>query len=174
MRIDVIEQKKATENETFVFSGDRERWAQDGTNDKAAAEKGMKHAVIAELKNKLTGRSDLDLMHGMIRQFETYRGAQYDSWKYRQEHGHDWHGPETLSDRAVVTIRRIANRTDEKLDKQALKTLSDNGFIKPFRKTKWRLTAKGEVAIKYHHERDAWNKRHNEKRKTGEIECRQA
>jgi hypothetical protein len=39
----------------------------------------------------------------------------------RQEHGYDWHGPETLSDRAVVAIRRIANSTGEKLDKQALK-----------------------------------------------------
>lgn len=163
LSIDVIEQKKATENETFVFSGDRERWAQDGTNDKAAAEKGMKHAVIAELKNKLTERSDSDLAHGMIRQFDAYRGAEYASWKYRQEHRYDWHGPEILSDRAVVTIRQIANRTGEKLNKQALKALSDNGFIKPFRKTKWRLTAKGEEAIKYHHERDAWNKQHNEK-----------
>jgi hypothetical protein len=163
LSIGVIEQKTATENETFVFSGDRERWAQDGTNDKAAAEKGMKHAVIAELKNKLTGRSDSDLVHGMIRQFDAYRGAEYASWKYRQEHGYDWHGPETLSDRAIVTIRQIANRTGEKLNKQALKALSDNGFVKPFRKTKWRLTAKGEVAIKYHHERDAWNRQNNEK-----------
>jgi hypothetical protein len=164
LSIDLIEQKKATENETFVFSGDRERWAQDGTNDKAAAEQGMKHAVIAELKNKLTGRFDSDLVHGMIRQFDAYRGAEYASWKCRQEHGYDWHGPETLSDRAVVTIRRIANRASEKLDQQALKTLSNNGFIKPFRKTKWRLTAKGEVAMKYHHERDVWNKQHNEKK----------
>jgi len=54
-----------------------------------------------------------------------------------------------------MTIRRIANQTDEKLDKQALKTLNDKGFIKPFRKTKWRLTGKGEMAIKYHHKRDA-------------------
>ncbi len=99
----------------------------------------------------------------MMSQFAAYRNAEYDSWKYHREHGHDWQGPETLSDRAVLTIRRIANRTDEKLDKQALKTLSDKGFIKPFRKTKWRLTSKGEAAIKYHHERDEWNKRINEK-----------
>ncbi len=160
---DVIEQKKAAENETFVFSGDRESWAQDGTNDKAAAEKGMKHAVIAELKYAVTGREDSDLMYGMIRHFGDYQRAEYDAWKYREEHGYDFYGPERLSDRAVVTIRRIANQTGEKLDKQVLKTLSDNGFIKPFRKTKWRLTAKGEVAIKYHHERDAWNKQRNEK-----------
>jgi hypothetical protein len=54
-----------------------------------------------------------------------------------------------------VTLRSIASRTELKLDKQALKTLTDRGFIKPFRK-KWRLTEKGEVAIRYHHERDAW------------------
>jgi len=163
LSIDVIEQKKVTENETFVFSGDHERWALDGTNEKAAAEKGMKHAVIAELKCALTGRYDSDRVHGMIGQFEAYRRAEYDAWKYRQEHRSDWYGPESLSDRAVVTIRRIANQTSEKLDKQALKTLSDNGFIKPYRKTKWRLTAKGEVAIKYHDERDAWNKLREEK-----------
>jgi hypothetical protein len=158
LSIDVIEQKKAIDNETFVFSGNRERWAQNGTADKEAAKKGMKHAVITELKYELTGRYDSDLMHGMTRQFDAYRLAEYNAWKYNQEHGYDWYGPERLPDRAVVTIRRIANRTGEKLDKQALKTLSDNGFIKLFRRTKWRLTAKGEVAIKYHHERDAWNK----------------
>lgn len=124
LSIDAIEQKRARENETFVFSGDRERWAQDGTNDKAAAEKGMKHAVIEELKCTLSGRYNSDLMHGMMGQFAAYRRAEYDAWKYHQEHGYDWYGPERLSDRAVVTIRRIANRTGEKLDKQALKTLS--------------------------------------------------
>jgi DNA-binding MarR family transcriptional regulator len=172
LSIDLIKEKKATENGTFVFSGDRERWAQDGTNDKAAAEKGMKHAVIAQLKCALTGRYDSDLMHGMTRHFETYRHAVYDEWKYRQEHGYDWYGPESLSDRAVLTIRRIVNRTGEKLDKQALKTLSDRGFIKPFRKTRWRLTAKGEAAIKYHHELDAWNKQRH--KKADEIASRQA
>lgn len=40
---------------------------------------------------------------------------------------------------------------------------ADKGFIKPFRKTKWRLTGKGEMASKYHHERDAWNKQRKEK-----------
>ncbi len=62
-----------------------------------------------------------------------------------------------------MTIRRIANQTGEKLNKQALKTLNDKGFIKPFRKTKWRLTGKGEMAIKYHHERDARSKQRKEK-----------
>jgi hypothetical protein len=163
LSIDAIEQRDAAENETFVFSGDRERWARDGTNDKAAAVRGMKHAVIAELKCALKGRDNPDRNDGMIRQFAVYRRAEYDGWKYHQEHGYDWHGPEHLSDRAVSTIRRIANRNGEKLDKQALKVLTERGFIRPFRKTKWRLTAKGEVAIKYHHERDAWNKQRNKK-----------
>ncbi len=51
LSIDVIEQKKASEKETFVFSGDRDRRAKDGTNDKTAAENGMKHAVLATLKD---------------------------------------------------------------------------------------------------------------------------
>jgi hypothetical protein len=163
LSIDVIEQKKSSENETFVFSGDRERWALDGTNDTAAAEKGMKHAVIAELKNALTDRSDSNVTHGMIGEFNAYSFAEQKAWKYRREHSYDWYGPETLSDQAVVTLRRIANSAGEKLNKQALNTLSNRGFIKAFRKTKWRLTAKGEVAIKYHDERDAWVKQHNKK-----------
>jgi hypothetical protein len=164
LAVDVLERTRAAENETFVFSGDRERRAQDGTDDKAAAERGMKHAVIAELKCALTGRRDADGAGGMTAHFEAYRRADYDAWKYRQEHGYDWHGPEHLSGRAVITLRRIANHTGEKLDKQALKTLSSHGFIKPFRKTRWRLTAKGEVAIKYHDERDAWTSARNEKK----------
>jgi hypothetical protein len=122
----------------------------------------MKHAVIAQLKCTLTGVYDSDAADRMTRHFDAYRRAEYEAWKYREEHGYDWHGPESLSDRAVVTIRRIASCTGEKLDKQALKTLSDKGFIKPFRKTKWRLTAKGEMAVRYHDERDAWNKQRKE------------
>ncbi|WKW51402.1 hypothetical protein [Rhodomicrobium lacus] len=163
LSIDLIEQKKTGENETFVFSGDRERRALDGTDKKEAAVKGMKHAVIAEIKCAITGRDDSARSPEMIKRFNAYQSAEYDAWKYRQEHDFDWYGPESLSARAVVTIRRIANKTYEKLDIQALKTLNDRGFIKPFRKTKWRLTAKGEVAIKYCDERDAWNERRNGK-----------
>jgi len=162
LSIDAIEQEKADKNERFVFSGDRERRAHDGTNAKLAAERGMKRAVIAQLKYTISGRHDSDVENGMTAEFEDYRRAVYDAWKYREKHGYDWYGPECLYDRAVVALRRIAGGTDEKLDKQALKTLSDNGFIKPFRKTKWRLTAKGEVAIKYHDERDAWTKARND------------
>jgi hypothetical protein len=39
LSIDVIEQTKTAQNATFVFSGDRERWAQDGTNGKEAAKR---------------------------------------------------------------------------------------------------------------------------------------
>jgi hypothetical protein len=169
LSIDLIEQRRATKKDTFVFSGDRDRWAQDGTADKEAAKKAMKHAVIAELKCTLTGWHDSDLMYGMLKQFNAYQHAEYSARKYNQEHPYDWYGPDRLSDRAVTTIRQIANRTGEKLDKQSLKTLTHNGFIKPFRKTNWRLTAKGEVAIKYHRERDAWNKM----KKSGGITCRQ-
>lgn len=162
LSIDVIEQKKSMKDDTFIFSGDRESRGQDGTKDKAAAVRGMKHAVIAQLKCELTARHDPDIAHEMIRHFEAYRHAVYDEWKYRQKHGYDWYGPERLSNRAVLTIRRIEARALAKLNKQALKTLTANGFIRPFGKTKWRLTAKGEVAIKYHEERDAWNKQRHE------------
>lgn len=162
LSIDAIEQEDVNKNERFVFSGDRERWEHDGTSAKRAAERGMQSAVIAQLKCKILGREDADASIGMARQFAAYRNAEYDAWKYREEHGYDWYGPERLYDRAVVTLRRIASGENEKLDKQALKTLSDNDFIKTFRKTRWRLTAKGELAIKYHDERDAWNKQRNE------------
>ncbi|ASW07306.1 hypothetical protein [Rhizobium sp. 11515TR] len=161
LSVDTIEQENA-ETGRFVFSEDRERWAHDGTDATLAAKRGMKHAVIEQLKCTITDRHNSNLDNGMIGQFEAYRRAQYDAWKYQQKHGYDWYGPERLSGRAVATIRRIANGTDEKLDKQALKTLSENGFVKLFRKTKWRLTAKGENAIKYHDERDVWINEQNE------------
>ena len=37
-----------------------------------------------------------------------------------------------------------------------MNTLSKYDFIKPFRK-KWRLTPKGERAVKYHAEKDAFH-----------------
>lgn len=156
LSVDAIEQEKAAKNDRFVFSGDRERWACDGTSAKLAAESGMKHAVIAQLKATISGRHYSDVANGMTGHFEDYRRAEHDAWRYKEEHGYDWYGPERLYDRAVVTLRRIANGTGEELNKQGLETLSKNGFIKPFRKTRWRLTAKGNVAVEYHNERDAW------------------
>src|SRR5436309_1642049 len=131
LSIDALEQKKAVEKEIFVFSGDYERWVRDGTLEKAAARRGRKHAVIAELKYALAGHTNSDLMDGMARQFEAYRQAEYASWKYHQEHGYDWYGPEYLSERAVDTLRHLAAGTSDKLNKQALKTRGDHGFIKP-------------------------------------------
>jgi acyl-CoA synthetase (AMP-forming)/AMP-acid ligase II len=61
-----------------------------------------------------------------------------------------------LSDTAVSTLRSIAKGNNERLHKQAVNTLSKHEFIKPFRK-KWRLTPKGERAIKYHAEKDAFH-----------------
>jgi hypothetical protein len=114
----------------------------------------MKHAVISVLECAVTGRQSQSL--GMLKCFDAHVAAQRKTEKYYQQHGYDFYGPESLSNRALATLRGIANRTEDKLDKQALKTLTDRGFIKPFRKT-WRLTAKGEAAIRYH-ERDAWQK----------------
>jgi hypothetical protein len=154
LSIDMIEQK-VPENNGFVFSGDRERRALDGTDDSLAAKKSMKRAVISVLKCAVAGRQSQSL--GMPKCFDDYAAAQRKTEKYYQQHGYDFYGPESLSNRALVTLRGIASRTEDKLDKQALKTLTDRGFIKPFRKT-WRRTAKGEAAIRYHHERDAWQK----------------
>ena len=52
-------------------------------------------------------------------------------------------------------LRSIAKGDNDRLHKQAVNTLSRYDFIKPFRK-KWRLTPKGERAIKYHAEKDAF------------------
>lgn len=158
LSIDVIESERGAKDRAFVFSEDRERWKKDGTEGKRAAEIGMQHAVLAQLKCRIIGVDDSGTADGMWRYFEDYRRAEYEAWKYRQEHEYDWYGPERLSGRAVLTIRRIANKESDKLDKQALKILNERGYIRPFRTTKWRLTAKGQTAIKFHDERDAWIK----------------
>ena len=68
----------------------------------------------------------------------------------------DFYGADFLSDTAVSTLRRIAAGNNERLHKQAVNALSKYDFIKPFRR-KWRLTPKGEQAIKYHAEKDAFH-----------------
>jgi hypothetical protein len=161
LSIDAIEQEAARKSESFVFSGDRERWDCDGTSAKRAAEHGMKHAVIGQLKATISARRDSDFANGMTGHFEDYRRAEYDAWKYREEHGYDWYGPESLSERSVITLRRIADGTGEKLDQRAVETLRDRGFIKLFRKTKWQLTVKGDVAVEYHNERRTWAEARN-------------
>lgn len=60
--------------------------------------------------------------------------------------------PTSQSQRSVALKKEITSDTI----RQALGTLSKYGFVRPFRK-KWRLTPKGERAIKYHSERDAFN-----------------
>ena len=67
----------------------------------------------------------------------------------------EFYGADSLSDTAVSTLRSVAKGNNERLHKQAVNTLSRYDFIKPFRK-KWRLTPKGERAIKYHAEKDAF------------------
>jgi hypothetical protein len=63
-------------------------------------------------------------------------------WHRRYAHDADF-----LSETALVTLRHIAKRANERLHKQALKTLSDRGFIKPFR-NKWRIaTPKSEIDL---------------------------
>ena len=70
----------------------------------------------------------------------------------------EFYGAEFLSDTAVSTLRSIAKGNNERLHKQAVNTLNKYDFIKPFRR-KWRLTPKGERAIKYHAEKDAFHTR---------------
>jgi hypothetical protein len=49
---------------------------------------------------------------------------------------HQWytHELDSLSETALATLRNIAKHTNEVLNKQAVKTLNDRGFIKPLRK----------------------------------------
>lgn len=68
----------------------------------------------------------------------------------------EFYGADFLSDTAVSALRSIAKGNNERLHKQAVNTLSKYDFIKPFRKN-WRLTPKGERAIKYHAEKDAFH-----------------
>jgi hypothetical protein len=65
---------------------------------------------------------------------------------------------------AVTTLRQIANKTaGNTLNKQAVRTLTNNGFIKAVRTT-WQLTDNGKLALKYHDERDAWKQQQEEKK----------
>ena len=89
--------------------------------------------------------------------FSCWRDAQIDKYQYQITHPHQWYTYklDRLSETALATLRNIANHATKLLHKQALKTLSDRGFIKPLRK-KWRLTPHGERAIKYHAEKEAF------------------
>ena len=85
------------------------------------------------------------------------RDADFDKYEYRRTHPRmEFHGADSRSDTAVSTLRSIAKGNNERLHKQAVSTLRKYDFIKPFR-MKWRLTPKGERAIKYHAEKDAFH-----------------
>jgi len=158
LSIDIIEQK--SEPETFVFSKDRERMAKDGTDKAAAAHRQITHAVLKKLKSRVLGHSHYrwDESHTRIEQaFRLRRDADFDEFEYRRTHPRmEFYGADFLSDTAVSTLRSIAEGNNERLHKQAVNTLSKYDFIKPFRK-KWRLTPKGERAVKYHAEKDAFH-----------------
>ena len=146
--------------ERFVFSEERERNAKDGTDKQALAHKRVLHAVLKRLKKCVLGGSPLgyDESYNEIEQcFQLWRQAQADKYQYQMAHPHQIHTYELdwFSETALATLRNIANDANEVLHKQALKTLSDRGFIKPFRK-KWRLTPDGERAIKYHAEKEVF------------------
>jgi hypothetical protein len=156
LSIDIIEQK--SKPDTFVFSDDRERMAQDGTDKAEAAHKQITHAVLKKLKSLVLGhlhyRCD-DTYVEIEQAFRLRREADFEEYEYRRTHPRtEFYGADSLSDTAVSTLRSIGNGND-RLHKQALVTLSKYGFIRPFRK-KWRLTPKGERAIKYHAEKDAF------------------
>jgi len=158
LSIDIIEQE--SEPETFVFSEDRERMAKDGTDKAVAAHRQITHAVLKKLKSRVLGHSHYrwDESYTRIEQaFRLRREADFDEYEYRRTHPRiEFYGADFLSDTAVSTLRSIAKGNSERLHKQAVNTLSKYDFIKPFRK-KWRLTAKGERAIKYHAEKDAFH-----------------
>jgi hypothetical protein len=152
---------RKSESERFVFSEERERNAKDGTDKKARAHEQVTHAVLKKLKQWiLTGqplRHD-EYYYQVEDCFRLRREADIDEYKYRIEHPQRRyiHDADFLSETALATLRQIAKQANDRLHKQALKTLSDRGFIKPFR-NKWRLTPDGEWAIKYHAEKDAFH-----------------
>ena len=158
LSIDIIEQK--SEPETFVFSEDRERMAKDGTDKAEAAHRQITHAVLKKLKGRVLGHPHYrwDESYQRIEEgFRLRREAHFDEYEYRRTHPRvEFYGTDFLSDTAVSALRSIAKDNNERLHKQAVNTLSKYDFIKPFRKN-WRLTPKGERAIKYHAEKDAFH-----------------
>ncbi|SEC74468.1 hypothetical protein SAMN05519104_1999 [Rhizobiales bacterium GAS188] len=88
--------------------------------------------------------------------FRLRREAYFDEYEYRRAHPRvQFYDAHSLSNTAVSTLHIIAADDKKRLNKQAVNTLSKNGFIKPFRQ-KWRLAPKGERAVKSHAERDAF------------------
>jgi hypothetical protein len=157
LSIDVVERFAP---ERFVFSEERVRNATDGTDKQALAHKQVVHAVLKTLKMRVLGGSSLgyDESYNEIEHcFQLWRDAQIDKYQYQITHPHRWYTYklDRLSETALATLRNIANHATKLLHKQALKILSDRGFIKPLRK-KWRLTPNGERAIKYHAEKEAF------------------
>jgi hypothetical protein len=158
LSVDIIEPK--SEPETFVFSEDRERMAKDGTDKAVAAHRQITHAVLKKLKSRILGvpnyRSDESYVQ-VEQAFRLRRDADFDQYEYWRTHPQmEFFGADFLSNTAVSTLRSIAKGNNERLHKQAVRTLTKYDFIRPFRK-KWRLTPKGEQAIKYHAEKDAFH-----------------
>ncbi|SDI98436.1 MULTISPECIES: hypothetical protein [Bradyrhizobium] len=160
LSVDVIER---SEPEKFVFSEERERNANDGTDKKELAHKQVTHAVLKKLKQWTLNGQPLahdEYYYGVEKCFRLRREADIDEYKYRIEHPQRryTHDADFLSETALATLRQIAKHANVRLHKQALKTLNDRDFVKPFR-NKWRLTPAGEWAIKYHAERDAFHEK---------------
>jgi hypothetical protein len=157
LSIDTVDGK--SKPDTFVFSGDRERMSQDGTDKAATAHKQLTHAVLKMLKSRILGHSHYrwDESYTRIEQaFRLGRDADFDEYEYRRKHARiEFYGADSLSPTSVSTLRSIAAPGGRRLNKQAMTTLSKHEFIKLFRK-KWCLTPKGERAIKYHAERDVF------------------
>ncbi len=158
LSIDSIEQK--SEPQTFVFSEDRERMTQDGTDKAEAAHRQITHAVLKKLKSRVLGHSHdrWDESYQRIEEgFRLRSDAYFDEYEYRRTHPRiEFYGADFLSDTAVSTLRSIEKGNNERLHKQAVSTLSKYDFIKPFRQ-KWRLTPKGKRAIKFRAEKDAFH-----------------
>jgi hypothetical protein len=157
LSLDVIERSAP---ERFVFSEERERHAKDGTDKEVLAHRQVTHAVLKRLKKCVLGIPPLEHSQSynqVERCFRLWRDAQIEKYRYEVAHPSQWHTYQMdwLSEIALVTLRSIAQGTNARLHKQAVKTLSSRGFIKPFRK-KWRLTPDGERAVKYHAEKQAF------------------
>jgi hypothetical protein len=84
---DIVDQK--SKPDTFVFSEDRERMAQDGTDKAEAAHKQITHAVLKKLKSRFLGHPHYrwdDTYIEIEQAFRLRREADFEEYEYRRTH----------------------------------------------------------------------------------------
>jgi hypothetical protein len=101
---DIVEQK--SKPDTFVFSEDRERMAQDGTDKAEAAHKQITHAVLKKLKSRFLGHPHYrwdDTYIEIEQAFRLRREADFEEYEYRRTHPRtEFYGADFLSDTGAL------------------------------------------------------------------------